>query len=82
MSIFAGFASAAVPRYDVSAITAIRSALAYDRVLDTSSIDAEFESDFVVLKGQARSFEAIDRAVELARSLSSAPILNQINPDY
>ena len=82
MSIFAGFSSVAAPHYNVSAITEIRSALAYDRVLDASSIDAEFEDDFVVLKGHACSFEAIDRAVELAKSLSSVPVLNQIDPNY
>lgn len=82
MSIFGSPTASFAGAPSFSAIHIIRSALAFDRSLENSKIDADQENEFVVLKGSANSFEAIDRAMELARSLTGCQVVNHIQPNY
>lgn len=82
MSVFSLAASSSPSFQNFSAVHIVRSALAFERGLERSSIKAVYEENSVVLKGRADSYEAIDRAMELARSLTNCRVVNNIEAAY
>jgi hypothetical protein len=82
MCVFASASASASSFHSFSAVHVVRSALAFERILDRSRIEAFYEDDFLVLEGHADCVEAIDRAMELARSLTSCHVVNHIEAAY
>jgi hypothetical protein len=82
MCFFTNVSNSTAALHSFSAVHVVRSALAFERILEHSRIEAFYEDEFMVLEGQADSIEAIDRAMELARSLTNCPVLNHIEAAY
>lgn len=82
MSVFSSAVCHAPPHQNFSAVHVIRSALAFERLLESSRIEAFYDNNAVVLEGRADSYEAIDKALELARSLTDCHVVNHIEAAY
>jgi hypothetical protein len=82
MSVFASATSFTPSMQNFSAVHVIRSALAFERILERSTIEAFYDENSVVLEGRADSYEAIDKALELARSLTDCQVVNHIEAAY
>lgn len=82
MCVFSAASSYSPSFHSFSAVHVVRSALAFERILERSTIEAFYEDDRLVLEGRADCIEAIDRALELARSLTGSQVVNHIEPAY
>ena len=82
MCVFTNASSYAPSNHSFSAVHVVRSALAFERILERSRIEAFYEDDLLVLEGRADCYEAIERALELARSLTNCQVVNHIEAAY